>query len=227
MNCKFCGAVGRCSLALIKGNWGELVNTARVVNLHKGQLVYREGFPADGVFLLSRGSIKLTTFSESGMERILDFVTCGELFGLDALLQEGIRFQTAEARESSQGSFLGLDQFRNTLQSTPDLLWHVTLMLNDMLHRANQGRLAISGARVRERIEHALSDLSQRLVQLRGARKPAFAKLKQRELADLLGVSEETICRELRLLKDDLKNELLWVRASAGQAGRQSLARTG
>lgn len=41
-------------------------------------------------------------------------------------------------------------------------------------------------------------------------RKPPFAKLKQRELADLLGVPEETICRELRLLKNNLKNELLW-----------------
>ena len=186
------------------------MNAARVMNLRKAQIIYREAFPAEGVFLLCRGSIKLTRVSESGGQRIVDFVTCGELFGLDALLPDRIRCQTAEARENSQVAFIRHDEFRNTLRATPDLLWHVMLMLNDMVHRANQGKLAISGSRVRGRIEQVLSDLEERLRQLEGARKPVvFAKLRQRELAELLGVPEETICRELRSLQSSGQRELL------------------
>ena len=184
-----------------------------MVNCRTGAAIYRQGFPAEGIFLLCRGSVKLTAVSEAGTERILEFVTCGELFGLECLLPEPVRSMSAVARENCQGAFIDKTQFQKALESNLELLWNVTMMLNDMLHRSNQEKLAISGARVRERIEKVLDDLAQRLTHSEAAGKPTFAPLKQRELAELLGVPEETICRELRTLGDRKRLDLIRVAA--------------
>lgn len=208
VSCQFCRAQGECSLALTPPHWGELVQTARVVNFRKGSVIYRQGFPAEGVFLLCRGSTKLTTVSETGTERIAAFVICGELFGLDCLFPEPVRYLSAVARENSQAAFVSTAQFHRALHAKPDLLWNVSLMLNDMFHRANRDKLAISGSRVRERIESVLLDLAQRAKQFEVAGKPAFVSLTQRELAETLGVPEETICREMRSMRTGEKNKL-------------------
>lgn len=208
-SCNFCRAQGGCALALTKTYWGELVQTARVVNFRKGAVIYRQGFPAEGIFLLSRGSVKLIATTEAGTERIIGFVTCGELFGLDGLLAQPVRCMSAVARENSQSAFVSSVAFKKALHLNPDLLWNVMLMLNDLLHRANHEKLTISGARVRDRIESVLLDLSQRLQQCQTASKPIFAELKQRELAELLGVPEETICRELRKMRGEQKSQFV------------------
>jgi CRP-like cAMP-binding protein len=188
------------------------VQSAKVVNFRKGVTIYRQGFPAEGIFLLCRGSIKLTTVSNAGMERIAAFVICGELFGLDCLLPERIRCFTAVARENSQGAFLSAVQFHQAVHANSGLLWNVSLMLNDMVHRANLDKLAISGLRVRERIESVLRDLAERAEQFAVAGKPLFMKPSQREMGEMLGVPEETISRELRAMRDANKAEVLDVR---------------
>jgi CRP/FNR family transcriptional regulator, cyclic AMP receptor protein len=186
-----------------------------MVAFRKGSLIYREGLPAEGVFLLCRGSVKLIATADSGVERITDFVTCGQLFGLDALLPDPIRCISAVARENSQGAFIPSTMFKKTLQLNPDLLWHVTLMLNELLHRANYEKLRISGGRVRDRIANVLCEVSERLKQSQAAGKPTFAKLKQRELAELLGVPEETICRELRKMRVEKTGQLVSIQRNA------------
>lgn len=207
-SCNFCRAQGGCTLALTSPFWGELINSAKLIGFRKGSLIYRKDFPAEGVFLLCGGSVKLTATSEAGTERIAGFVTCGELFGLDALLHQPFRCTSAIAREASQGAFISSMAFKHALHTNTELLWTVALMLNDLLHRANNEKLMISGAHVRERIKNVLSDLAQRLKQFESVGKPTFAALKQRELAELLGVPEETVCRELRRIRYEDKNEL-------------------
>jgi CRP/FNR family transcriptional regulator, cyclic AMP receptor protein len=217
-NCNFCRAQATCALGLTQPCWIALIETARVVNCRTGAAIYRQGFPAEGVFLLCRGSVKLTAVSEAGTERILEFVTCGELFGLECLLPEAVRSMSAVARENCQGAFINKAQFQKALKSNLDLLWNVTIMLNNMLHRSNQEKLAISGSRVRERMEKVLEDLAQRLTHSEAEGKPSFAPLKQRELAELLGVPEETICRELRSLGDRKKLDLVLAPARRNSA---------
>jgi CRP-like cAMP-binding protein len=212
VSCQFCLAQGNCSLALTQPHWGELVQSAKIVNFRKGTTIYRQGFTAEGIFLLCRGSIKLTTIDNAGAERIAAFVICGELFGMDCLFQECVRCFTAVARENSQGAFLSTLQFHKALHAKPELLWNVSLMLNDMFHRASLDKLAISGLRVRERIESVLRDLAERAKQFVVVGKPTFAKLSQREMAGMLGVPEETISRELRAMRDARKAEVLDVR---------------
>jgi CRP-like cAMP-binding protein len=212
---------------------------AKMINLHKGHTIYHQGFPAEGIFILSRGSMKLTTVNEAGIERISAFVMCGELFGVDCLSSALIRCQSAVAREGSQALFVSTAQFSKALHTNPEMLWKFALMLNDMVLRAARDKLAITGSRIQVRIESVLLDLAGRAnLAISGSRvheriesvfldltekskyspiawRPAFATVTQRELGELLGVSEETICRELKAMRPVAKAQLSKVRSRA------------
>jgi len=54
-------------------------------------------------------------------------------------------------------------------------------------------------------VERVLLDLTEKAKDSAIAWKPAFATVTQRELGELLGVPEETICRELRAMEPSRK----------------------
>ena len=185
--------------------WKSLKDKGRILKFRPGETVYHDGLLAGGIFLILRGSVKLTIVTDSGTARIIEILTAGELFGLDSLAIQPTRVSTAVARENSETVFLATADFRKLLHERPDLLWTLSLMVNEMLHRSYRLQLSISGLRVRERIENILIDLSGRLSRLDTAQVPGFARLKQRELAEIIGVPEETVCRNVRDLRDSRK----------------------
>ena len=69
------------------------------LEFRKGALIYSCGAPAEGVYLVSKGSVSLTLTDARGHERIVQFVRAGELFGLEAMSAEESRLTGAEARE--------------------------------------------------------------------------------------------------------------------------------
>lgn len=201
VRCHFCCAGPTCPLALTNAFWGDLTQKATIVTFLKGRTIFREGFPAEGAFLLCGGSAKLTTISKGGMQRILDFIACGEMFGLDCLLRDQLRHTAAVAREDCQAAYFKKDDLCELLRSQPELHCQVMLKLNELAYRGYQEKLAVSGARVRDRIEHVLQDLAIRQKERKITGRAPMATFKQRELAELLGVPEETISRELRNLR--------------------------
>jgi CRP-like cAMP-binding protein len=122
-------------------------------------------------------------------ERIVGIVPAGEVFGLDCLFAGGVRTQSAVARQDSAACYITPCQLKNTLSTDVGLSWRILVSLAERVHALGEERLLFTGCRVPEQIVN-LTRLC--------ARHPDVAHLKQAELADWLGVSRETVCRELR-----------------------------
>ncbi len=54
-----------------------------------GQVIYLEGEPGDGVFILEKGWAKATRTSAGGREQAINFLRAGELFGDEAVFSGG------------------------------------------------------------------------------------------------------------------------------------------
>ncbi len=160
------------------------------IQLPRNTTIYHEGLPADGVYVLCCGTVKLLTVSDGGMRRIAGLLSRGEMFGLDSLLPGRQRVFTAMTRERCELCFIDRDRFVRLLRSTPDFLWRLTNTLNLSLHKAQRLKLSISGDRVRNRLYTALVECNNRDLHL-----------KQIELAEIVGVSPETVNRELHKMR--------------------------
>jgi len=63
----------------------------------KRQSIFSQGDPADAVFYIQRGKVKLTVFSEKGKEAVLAILGSGDFFGEGCLAGQPLRMATAAA----------------------------------------------------------------------------------------------------------------------------------
>jgi CRP-like cAMP-binding protein len=68
-----------------------------IADCHKDQLVFSQGDPADAIFYIQRGKIKLTVISKHGKEAVIAILGPGDFFGEGCLAGQPMRMATAAA----------------------------------------------------------------------------------------------------------------------------------
>ena len=72
-----------------------------VVHYDAGSPIFRQGDPADSLFYLRGGKVKLSVTSEEGKEAIIAVLDADEFFGEGCLAGQPLRMATATAVEAS------------------------------------------------------------------------------------------------------------------------------
>jgi CRP/FNR family transcriptional regulator, cyclic AMP receptor protein len=67
----------------------------------KGQVVFAQGEPADSVFYIREGRVKIAVVSEQGREAVVAFLKAGDFIGEGCLTGRPRRISTARAVEDS------------------------------------------------------------------------------------------------------------------------------
>jgi CRP/FNR family cyclic AMP-dependent transcriptional regulator len=78
------------------------VNGGRTITKYrKGQTVFSQGDPADAVFYIQSGKVKVTVVSEEGKEAVVAILGTDEFFGEGCLIGRRLRVSTVAAMEES------------------------------------------------------------------------------------------------------------------------------
>jgi len=67
------------------------------INLQKDQLLFAQGDPADAVFYIEDGKVKITVLSEQGKEAVVAILTAGDFCGEGCLAGQVLRIGTVAA----------------------------------------------------------------------------------------------------------------------------------
>lgn len=164
------------------------------------QVIFAEGQPAPGLYVVCSGAVKLYHVDRFGREHVLDVVQPGAVVGEIALDRSQQVSVTAEAMSESQLSFIPGQSLPRFLERHPEAGMRMLVALSQALARAQRRvrELALKGAEGR---------LATLLLELAGAEdqpvavQPPRLRYKRRELADMIGVSTETAIRLLTKLK--------------------------
>lgn len=70
----------------------------RVVEFARNAVIYTQGEPADAVFYVQRGNVKLSVVSPVGKEAVVGMLGAGDFFGEGCLAGQQVRMGTATAR---------------------------------------------------------------------------------------------------------------------------------
>lgn len=117
--------------------------------LGKGALLFAEGSPACGVYLLCEGRAKLSICSESGKRLMLRVAGPGEILGLDATLSGEPYEVTAELLDAAEVIFVNRNDLLKFLRDNPSICMEVVRRLSDDLHGAYQRVRTIGLSRAR------------------------------------------------------------------------------
>ena len=102
----------------------------------RNTILFSEGRPVRGVFLLCDGRAKLSICSDSGKRLTLRVAGPGEVLGLGAALSNTPYEITAELLDSSQIVFIRKKELTKFLREHPEVCLQVVRMLSQDLHGA-------------------------------------------------------------------------------------------
>jgi len=168
-----------------RGRWST-------VTLDKGAIIYSAGLPADAVYALCMGSVRLECVLSGRSRRTAAFLGAPVVFGLEALFQRRRTFD-AVARESVRLAMIEADALREMCRCDGAFaLGMATLLARQMTSVHEQFVIATE--------RPALTALELILPKIFCRAQPeevaaSERKLTQREIACFLGVSEENLSR--------------------------------
>jgi CRP/FNR family transcriptional regulator len=168
---------------------GERADTELV---EAGRAIYRFGDPADRVYVLKAGRVKVSRASSDGKELILYFVSPGEIFGELAITGTERRSGTAAVLEDAFLCALDRRDFEDFLLHHPELALEVARVIGRRKERTERRVLELISRDVRGRLAGTLAELARDYgaPDERGVR--VDLPLTQTDLAQLVGSTRET-----------------------------------
>jgi CRP-like cAMP-binding protein len=165
----------------------------------KGDFLFHKGDEGTALYIISQGLIKIAVPTRQGDEVTLAILSDGDFFGEMALLDDMPRSAGAVAMADTQLYMLNRTDFLSFLIPNEHAVRAIIQAISLRLRRTDDLVAEVCFLNVPAR-------LAKRLVGLVASQhqrddQAADIHLTQRELASLIGVSRETINRELKVLR--------------------------
>ncbi|MFQ5662609.1 MAG: Crp/Fnr family transcriptional regulator [Terriglobia bacterium] len=175
------------------------LNAIRQTSLYpKGAVLFVEGQPCRGLFILCSGKAKLTASSPHGRSVIVGVAGAGEVLGLSAVMSNAAYEVSAETLEPAQVNFLPRDDFLRFLQTYGEVSVRVAQHLSMELRRAYHqvARIALAPS-ARAKLVGLLLEWASREAEPASPGVRFQLPLTHEEIAELIGSSRETVTRLL------------------------------
>lgn len=178
-----------------------IVRTSLMRTFPRDHIILLEDDDGDTLFIINRGMVKVTTFSEQGKEVIFSILYSGDFFGDMSLLDGRPRSATVVTLEESEVSMLRRADFIKLIEKYPRISLRLLEELTSRLRKADERIESLSLLDVTGRLAGILLQFAQE----KGKVTPEGIFIKSRpthqELANMAGTTRETVTRVLKQLE--------------------------
>jgi CRP-like cAMP-binding protein len=186
----------------------ELRAMARPVSYDKGELIFQEGEPAFGFYVICTGKVKLAKYSPTGKKQILKLLGPGEILGEKTMFDREVYTAYAQTLEPTRMNFYQREPFIAFLEKYPKVSREIKAFQDRLIETSYGGS------------EERLARLLLMMAQVYGTQEErgmyVGVDLSRSELAELAGISTETAIRTLSAFKErgyvDLEGHKIYLR---------------
>lgn len=179
-----------------------LAAAAEVNDYRRRRFIYRTGDPADALYAIARGRVKLCLIEEgTGREAVIDIIGAGALFGESALYTTGEREKCAVAYENVRLLRFPIDAFRQAMGASKELHDYTFRLIGQRLMQAERRMADFALDAVQERLEKLLHELSKRYGRQAEDGILIDITLPHRELASIVGSTRESVTVRLNAMR--------------------------
>jgi CRP/FNR family cyclic AMP-dependent transcriptional regulator len=162
-----------------------------LVSYKRNQKVFAQGDPADSIFFILKGKIKLTVISKAGKEAVVSILGVGDFFGEGSLAGQPLRMATAAAMLES--SIMRLERLSviRALRREPafsELFLRYLLSRNIRIEEDLVDHLFNSSEKRLARVLLLLANFGKK-----GAPEPVIPKISQETLAEIVGTTRSRV----------------------------------
>lgn len=187
--------------ALLASNQHMALIEAAKTTLHyqRGQVLFREGDHAAGLYSINSGHVKVTKVGGDGKEQIIRLARDGNILGYRGLLAGTGHAANAMALDEAEVCFIPKSVFFQLIEHNPGFALSLMKLMANELAETEERMLHLAYKPVRERLAEALL-LLLRTYQQPADGPPGFT-ISREDLAALVGTVRETVSRFMAELK--------------------------
>jgi len=161
-----------------------------VVSLKKNDVIFSQGDPAELIFYIQKGRVKLTVVSEQGKEAVVAIMEAGQFFGEGCLNGDIARVATAVSLGDSAIVSISKHAMREALQNEPRLAEYFVKYLITRTSRVEA-----------DLIDQLFNSSEQRLARLllllahfgKEGAEPIDVEISQETLAEMIGTTRSRV----------------------------------
>ena len=168
--------------------------------IRKGELLFRQGDEGTALYIILQGRIKISVSRRT--DTVTLAILCrGEFLGEMALLDDLPRSADAMALEDSQLYALNRKDFLSFLKNNEKAVHAILSSLSMRLRKTDNLLAEMCFLNLSARLVNKLVELAEPLATNETKPQVCTLKISQQELGDILGVSRESINKELKILR--------------------------
>jgi CRP/FNR family transcriptional regulator, cyclic AMP receptor protein len=171
-------------LANVRAGW-------TTVSYPKGQVLFSQGDPADSIFQVQKGKLKLTVVSSHGKEAVIALLSMGDFVGEGCLAGQTRRMATATAMTDCVTVRLEKPEMVRVLHEEPgfsERFLHYVLSRNIRIEEDLVDHLFNSSEKRLARVLLLLANFGKD-----GKTEPVIAKMSQEMLAEIIGTTRPRV----------------------------------
>lgn len=180
----------------------ELRAMARPISYGKGELIFQEGEPAFGFYVICIGKVKLAKHSPQGKKQILKLLGPGEMLGEKTMFDREVYSAYAETLETARLNFYPREPFLAFLEKYPKVALKIIEKLSREIKAFQDRLMEASYEGSNERLARILLMIAQVYGESSDRGTYIGVDLSRSELAELAGISTETAIRTLSYFKE-------------------------
>lgn len=165
------------------------------------QVVYYEGHPCLGIYVLCAGKAKLTTSSSGGHRRIVRLVGPGDLIEGNGFCEDAVHEVTCETLEPSRLCLINRQGYLERLEKCPTYAVQLLQLVSQRILSTSIGRERFPFCKTAERLAALLVHLSRRFGRRSSEGLTLGIRLTREDLGELIGAAPETVIRLLSRFK--------------------------
>ena len=176
----------------------QLAGVVREQHYRKNVTIFHINDPGTALFILKSGLVKITIEDQSGREIILRILYPTDFFGEMALIDGMPRSATVTTQEPSDALIIYREQFVGLIEKSPKILLDMAAVLSRRLRKVNELIRSLAFYDVYGKVARVLLNLVTERGRATERGTVIDLRLTQQELAELAGMSRETMTRTLR-----------------------------
>jgi len=177
----------------------ELISLSRQESAPAKHLVFQVGEAGDSLHIVLEGRVKVSLLSEEGKEAILSILGAGEVFGEMSLFDGEPRSAAVTTMEPCRFLVLRRQSLLPFLEKRASIMLELIAEMSRRLRATNTLVGNLSFLNLSARLARILLNLVQQYGKVTPKGIVIGLKLSQEELGHLVGVSRESVNRQLRL----------------------------
>jgi CRP-like cAMP-binding protein len=167
-------------------------------------VLFEQGSPADCVYLVEEGYVKVSRSEEDGAETVVGLRAAGWLLGEAAALLGEPYDASAVALTDCRVRQIQIREFRDRLRTSSDFSWHVHLLQSRETHEQAVRIASVGGLPTRRRLEDFLADvLASNGLLTHTAPQRLSPPLKHSDVAAIVVTTPEHLSRLLKKLEQE------------------------